>query len=38
MIAKDGASKYIAGRRSESWLKVKAEEHPRLQKPWWKFW
>jgi bifunctional non-homologous end joining protein LigD len=24
MIAKDGASKYIAGRRSDSWLKVKA--------------
>jgi len=24
MIAKDGASKYLAGRRSDSWLKVKA--------------
>src|SRR5262249_27600581 len=25
MIAKDGASKYTAGRRSDSWLKVKAQ-------------
>jgi bifunctional non-homologous end joining protein LigD len=38
MIAKDAASKYIAGRRSGCWLKVKAEEHPRQRKPWWKFW
>jgi bifunctional non-homologous end joining protein LigD len=40
MIAKDGASKYIPGRRSECWLKVKTESHPRQRqrKPWWKFW
>jgi ATP-dependent DNA ligase len=38
MIAKDGASKYIPGSRSDCWLKVRAEEHPRQRKPWWKFW
>jgi bifunctional non-homologous end joining protein LigD len=37
MIAKDGASKYMPGRRSNCWLKVKAEEQPRQRKPWWKF-
>jgi hypothetical protein len=37
-VAKDGASKYIAGRRSDSWLKVKGEKHPHQRRPWWKFW
>jgi bifunctional non-homologous end joining protein LigD len=38
IIAKDAASMYIAGRRSDRWLKLKAAEHRRARKPWWKFW